>query len=44
METQSIQTTNKNKTARVAVFIYGIVCADYRDRVPMLIPFSRRKA
>jgi methanethiol S-methyltransferase len=26
METQSIQTTNKNKTARVTVFIYGIVC------------------
>ncbi|MGL5065610.1 MAG: hypothetical protein ACRC62_37040, partial [Microcoleus sp.] len=26
METQSIQTTNKNKTARVAVFIYGLVC------------------
>lgn len=26
MATQSIHTTNKNKTARVAVFIYGLVC------------------
>lgn len=26
MATQSIQTTNKNKIARVAAFIYGLAC------------------